>query len=90
MRNVIYFFGGDTREAHSIAEKLGFRRGQYIVTIGYECNSVRGMRGETMYVVGNASMRDDYHHVINEALMCDFIVVYIDDEVLSLVNGECC
>lgn len=83
----IFFFGGNTVESHRIAERLGFRRGQYVVVIGYDCNSIRGMRGETMYVVGNAAARDDYTHVINEALMGDFIVVYIDDEVLDLVEG---
>jgi hypothetical protein len=87
MRDRIFFFGGNTGEAHSIAERLGFRRGQYVVVIGYNCTSIRGMRGETIYVVGNAAARDDYTHVINEALMRAFTVVYIDDEVLNLVEG---
>lgn len=87
MSDRIYFFGGNTVEAHSIAERLGFRRGEYIVVIGYDCNSIRGMRCQTIYVVGNAAARDDYTHVINEVLMRDFIVVYIDDEVLDLVEG---
>ena len=83
----IFFFGGNTVQSHRIAERLGFRRGQYVVVIGYESTCIRGLRGETMYVVGDAAERDDYNDVINDALMRDFTVVYIDDEVLDLVEG---
>lgn len=83
----IFFFGRDTVESHRIAERLGFRRGQYVVVIGYESTCIRGLRGETMYVVGHANGRDDYESVVVGALMRDFIVVYIDDEVLDLVEG---
>jgi hypothetical protein len=83
----IFFFGRDTVEAHGIAERLGFGRGQYIVVIGGEDNRTRGLRGETMFVVGNAADRKDYNEVVCNALMNNFVVIYIDDEVLSLIEG---
>ena len=86
MRDRIFFFGGNTVESHRIAERLGFRRGQYVVVIGYESTCIRGLRGETMYVVGTAYERDDYISVIADALMRDFIVVDVNDEVLDLVE----
>lgn len=83
----IFFFGGNTGEAHNIAYRMGFRRGEYIVIIGHECNHTRGLKGRTMYVVGSAADRKDYEAVVGDVLTRDFIVVYIDDEVLNLIEG---
>lgn len=81
----IFFFGLNTADARSVANRMGFHAGHYIA-IGGTTHNMRGTRGETMYVVGRAAERDDYKDVINEGLMRDFTIVHIDDEVLNLID----
>lgn len=83
----IFFFGGGATEAHDIANQLGFNRGEYVVIIDSQCSKMRGLRGQTLFVVGNADARSDYHMIVNSALINDFTVIYIDSEVLDLVGG---
>lgn len=83
----MYFFGGYAQQSHLIAERLGFKRGEYLVVTAAGQSNLRGMRGQTMYVVGEASERDDYERVIGEALINDFTVIYIDSEVMKIIEG---
>lgn len=83
----MYFFGKNVQQSHSIASRLGFNRGEYIVVAGADSSSMRGMRKHTLYVVGEAHERDDYDQVVSNALMYDFTVVYIDSEVMKIIEG---
>lgn len=83
----IFFFGGSATESHEIAAELGFNRGEYVVIIDSQCSKMRGLRSQKLFVVGNADARADYHRIVNEALINDFTVIYIDSEVLNLIDG---
>ena len=84
----IFFFGGTATEAHNIAKQLGFNRGEYIVVVDAQSHYMRGLRGQTLFVVGTADARSDYSCVVGGALSSDFTAIYIDDEVLDLVEGD--
>ncbi|MNE19219.1 hypothetical protein D3C80_1122900 [compost metagenome] len=82
----IFFFGGGAAEAHDIAKQIGFNRGEYIVILDSRCSKMRGLRNQTLFVVGNADARADYHQVVNGALVDGFTVIYITAETLKLID----
>lgn len=83
-----FFFGGTATEAHDIAKRFGFNRGEYTVVLDAQSHHMRGIRGETLFVVGTADARSDYNCVVNGALCDNFTVIFIDSEVLDQIEGD--
>lgn len=83
----IFFFGGTATESHDVAKRFGFNRGEYTVVLDAQSHHMRGLRKQTLFVVGTADARSDYNCVVNGALVDGFTVIYIDSEVLKQIEG---
>lgn len=84
----IFFFGGSATESHEIAAELGFNRGEYVIIIDSQCSKMRGLRGQKLFVVGNADARADYDRIVSGALVDGFTVIYITDDTLKLIEDS--
>jgi len=81
----IFVLAENYSSAHYYAKELGLNRGQYRA-IG-SLDNIRGMRRCTAFIVPKADVREDYERLYHQMIFADFTMIFIDEDVLDIIDG---